>query len=268
MLPVEVVEPADPDLRHHLRTWVDRLDLPVATAVDARTPRLRFVEDRLTIEVSTDRGLLRHAVDFASERRHSRGPRRDQPLFRAIGPAPRLVVDATAGFGRDAFHLAQSGYRVTACEREPVIVAMLWDAQRRTEGDPELDALFAARLRFECADARHWLETLTWHVDRPDTIFVDPMFPPPRKERALPKKEIQILRALLTSPTVPQDRELAELIRVARGATRDRVVLKRPHHAPPPPGTRDRVRTKLIHYDVFGSDGQAPGQSTSAHSSP
>ena len=52
-------------------------------------------------------------------------------LAKSVGRHCRTVVDATAGFGRDAFHLYFLGKSVTAIERSPVVSVMLDDAIKR-----------------------------------------------------------------------------------------------------------------------------------------
>ncbi len=145
-------------------------------------------------------------------------------LSRAVlGPrkaAELTVVDATVGLGRDAFVLARLGCRVLACERAPVVAALLEDgldraAAQRSAGEP---------FRFELlvADARDVLPTHPHHV-----AYLDPMHPPRRKS-ALVRKEMRVLRRVLGA-----DADADTLLELALAHAQLRVVVKRPRHAPP-----------------------------------
>jgi 16S rRNA (guanine1516-N2)-methyltransferase len=152
--------------------------------------------------------------------------RRD-PLLRAIGTAPRHVLDSTAGFGNDAFSLALAGHTVIAAERCLPIALLLEDALDAARADPEL-APAASRIELRVGDAAEVLETLRAHDREVDCIYLDPMFPPRRKSSALAKLPLQILQEL-----VGPDTDSESLFAAAREMARDRVVVKRPDHADP-----------------------------------
>ena len=146
-----------------------------------------------------------------------------QLLGKAVGlgkvPDPK-VLDATAGLGRDAFVLAALGARVTLCERHPTIAALLADARLRALADPGTAAA-AARTEIVCADARNLLPPADG--TRFDVIYLDPMYP--ERNKALAKKELQLLRELTGG-----DPDADELLALANA--RRRVVVKRPKSAP------------------------------------
>ena len=82
---------------------------------------------------------------------------------------------------------------------------------------------------------------------RPDVVYIDPMYPPRRKQSALPKKEPRLLRAL-----VGDDPDAADLARVALQVAARRVVVKRPGHAEPLlPDPDLAYKGKLVRYDVY-----------------
>ena len=166
-----------------------------------------------------------------------------QPLARAMGGPGRRVVDATAGLGRDAFHLASLGCEVTAVERHPVLVLLLEDAQRRAALAPTT-AGAAMRLRVIGGDAREVVPGLD---PPPEVIYLDPMYPSRRKRSALPARELRMLRRL-----VGTDPDGADVFAQLRGAAQERVVVKRPPHAPPLfPGVHTQYCGKLARYDVY-----------------
>jgi 16S rRNA (guanine1516-N2)-methyltransferase len=73
------------------------------------------------------------------------------------------------------------------------------------------------------------------------------MFPPKKRESALPRKEIQLIRAL-----VGDDSGARVLLEAALRHARKRVVVKRPHHAPHLAGRPHHViESKLLRYDVY-----------------
>ena len=107
---------------------------------------------------------------------------------------------------------------------------MLLDGMRRAEADPAIASRLGGRLRIwpEPADVRTVLEALAaWGERSPDAVFLDPMFPPRRKDTALARKSVRMIRAIVGS-----DEDAAEVLAVARRQVR-RVVVKRPPEAAP-----------------------------------
>lgn len=189
------------------------------------------------------------AVDFLSgplgyRLRHDRG--RKHELARAAGLVKGQlpsVVDATAGFGVDAFLLASLGAQVTLIERSPEVYRLLRDGlARAAEAGPD-HAAIVARMTLLHGDSRDLLPAL-----RPDVVTVDPMHPA-RKGSALVKMKMRALRDL-----VGADPDAAELMRVALASAAKRVVLKWPRHASPLanlPQPSHRILGKTVRYDVF-----------------
>lgn len=207
--------------------------------------RLRLVvtDDRLSLHGPREMGLGGVSVDFTGLDLRPGNLSRKQPLGRAIGAKARTVIDATAGMGGDALLLACMGYEVLAIERSPIIAALLEDGLRRGEADERIMAALGGRLRMVHGDARQVL--LAGEV-KADVVYVDPMFPPKRRASALPKKEIQLLRLV-----VGDDPDAAQLMAAARQAATQRVVVKRPTHAPPLAEPSMSIEGKLVRYDVY-----------------
>ena len=179
---------------------------------------------RLRENVARGESLM---VDFASASflyRLRQGGGRKQPLARAIGLKAGynpLVLDASAGLGRDGFLLAALGCQVGLCERSAVIAALLGDGLRRAANDPRLSAI-AARLTLYRGDSRQCLPALP-PDNRPEVIYLDPMFPHRGKKSALVKKEMRLVRKV-----VGDDGDTAELLQTALAHASQRVVCKRP----------------------------------------
>lgn len=174
------------------------------------------------------------------------GGGRGQALARAAGlvrSATPVIVDATAGLGRDAFVLASLGAQVTLIERSAAVHAALADALDRALTASEEVAAIARRMTLLHGDARDLLPGLAAEV-----VMVDPMHPP-RGNSALVKQEMRVLRDL-----VGTDPDSAKLLNAALASARNRVVLKWPLRAPPLPDMRapsHQIVGKTVRYDVF-----------------
>jgi 16S rRNA (guanine1516-N2)-methyltransferase len=214
--------------------------------------------DALLLELAPERLELRTAaaqatgavyVDFqaiAWRLRHA--SLRGEAVARALGlrgDRAVTVVDATAGLGRDGFLLAWLGAHVVLIERSAVVAALLADGLRRAGMDPRLAAT-TERLTLHIGAAEAYLGALT-DAQRPEAVYLDPMYPQ-EGTRAQVKKEMQLLRQLLGPEADP-----AQLLAVALGTARRRVVVKRPLKAPPlsgPPPSH-RVEGRSTRFDVY-----------------
>lgn len=244
---------ADPTLVARAEALGERLGIPVDPA--ATEPKtacwIRVERDYLSLCTASAARPLCVRVDFVGGRtgfrRHSALSKR-QPLARAVGRhrGPVSIVDATAGLGADTFLLACLGCRVTAVERSPVLHAMLEEGLARAgdRSNPQL-AEVLTRITLVHADAREHLASLA-DSDRPDVVYVDPMYPIAEKS-ALPQKEMRVCRAL-----VGDDADAGELLAVARTVARRRAVVKRSPCAPPLDERRSLVVTgRRVRYDVY-----------------
>ena len=98
------------------------------------------------------------------------------------------------------------------------------------------------RLKIVCEDARGWLSK----CEQPDVIYLDPMFPDPKNRSALPTKELRILRRL-----VGNDEAASYLLLVALSVASQRVVVKRPLHAPALGASPSlKYKGRSVRYDV------------------
>ena len=138
------------------------------------------------------------------------------------GVSSPTAIDATAGLGEDALLLAGAGFQVTLYERNPVIAALLEDGVKRALEIPGGYAA-AARMKVVAGDS---VEALPRLQERPDVVFLDPMFPAKRGE-ARAKKKLQLLQRL----EQPCDDEAA-LLDAALAARPRKVVVKHPLKGP------------------------------------
>lgn len=187
--------------------------------------------------------LAANWADTALQRRIQDG--RKALLPRAIGLHKQhdlRVLDATAGLGRDGYVLAALGARVTLAERQSLFAELLEDALDHARADPGL-ADCAARIELIRGDAFALLDgTRRW-----DVIHLDPMYPHDRR-RALPGKEMQLLRELTGG-----DADADALLQPARRCANLRVIVKRPLHAPFLAGQTPshQLSGKQARYDVY-----------------
>jgi 16S rRNA (guanine1516-N2)-methyltransferase len=220
----------------HAASLARELNLPL---VDSDSPDydllLAWTGTRLELRDNRDPRVGAVYVDFARAARQRTLVARD-PLVRAIGRQTRFVVDATLGLAGDAYLLARYGYEVLGIERNPALVALIDDALVR--------AGQAVGLRLMTGDARSILPSLD---PAPDVVYMDPMFPPKRRASSAVRKELRLLRLL-----VGEDIDAQELFNVARRVARQRVVVKRPDHAPPLEANPTvSYGGKLVRYDVY-----------------
>ena len=189
--------------------------------------------------------------------------RKKDPLLKAltikknIDEGPIRLIDATCGTGKDSLFFIKQGIKTLAYERSPYLAPLLWDAKRRASADPELGPLIQDNFLFSFSDAVKHQESLkseplaslpnSSKFKTPDIIFLDPMFPPKRK-KALPKKEMVIFSEL-----VGPDHDQETLLRWALDLRPQRVIVKRPIWADPPenlvPDTS--YQGKTVKFDTY-----------------
>jgi 16S rRNA (guanine1516-N2)-methyltransferase len=102
-------------------------------------------------------------------------------------------------------------------------------------------------MSFEAGDSTSLLAN-TSEGERPDIVFLDPMFPEESHSSALPKKGMQLFRRL-----IGDDADAAEVLKVALTTARERIVVKRPIQAPPLAQLKPSLvyEGKTARYDVY-----------------
>ena len=168
-------------------------------------------------------------------RRVNRGK---DPLMRAIGHQTKAVIDCTAGWGRDAAHIAGFGAYVTGIEENPVMFELLQNALTFCPKGP-----VHRQLVFKQGDSAAVLRDLEESVE---VIYLDPMYPP-KPNTAAPKKALQLLQQL-----APPKQDQARLLELAREKAKHRVVVKRPRYADEiAPRKSGEVVGKLVRFDIY-----------------
>ncbi|WP_051553747.1 class I SAM-dependent methyltransferase [Desulfobulbus elongatus] len=236
-----------------LKHLADTLGIPLIEEPEGAVLLLRFMPEGLELAKPGDPllpGSLRAEFTARDFRRRLLHPGRELLVqaARVRGGGQPLVVDATAGLGRDGFLLAAAGYRVRMIEANPVVAALLADGLARARCIAGLAAI-AARIDLIVGDAREQLPAL---VELPEVVYLDPMFPE-RTKSALVRQELRLLQLL-----DQKNCDDADLLRVALAVAAKKVVVKRPLKAPPlaavPPGSTRRG--KAVRFDVYAGKGK------------
>ena len=242
----------DDNVRTSAEELARELALPLVTTAEADFDLLLVVTpERLELRDNRDPQVGPVWVDFShlDLRPYSPHLSRRQPLARALGKKTQSVVDATAGYCQDALLFALMGYRTTAIERSPVVMALARDGLRRLIARSGI--MLDKRLRLIEGDGRVLLPAIT---PPPEVIYLDPMFPHKRKKSAAVRKEMRMLREL-----VGDDPDAHELLEISLRVALDRVVVKRPDDAPPlAPDPSMSLAGKLVRYDVYLARNQKP----------
>ncbi|WP_147250991.1 class I SAM-dependent methyltransferase [Arenicella xantha] len=189
---------------------------------------------------------LRFHLDFAKTTQLLRSyPAPKQGAFnQALGKKTRHVLDATGGWGGDALLMCQQGYQVTILERDRLMACLLDDAFARLS-----QSSWALENGVSCPSVVHAdaIEYLASRLDDVDCVYLDPMFPPKRKQSAATNKFMQFLKWW-----VGPDSDASELVASAIQAGYPRIAVKRPDYAEPLMGQpQTQFSSKLIHYDVY-----------------
>lgn len=155
---------------------------------------------------------------------------KSEMIARSLGVKPNdnaLIVDATAGLGKDGFILAALGFRTILLERSPILYLLLKDAIERANLHT-LTQPATQRLQLFHTDSVQWLNAYPTSSAEPiSVVYLDPMFPPRQKSAAV-KKDLSLLQRLL-----PEAFDQEQLLSAALACATKRVVVKRPRLAAP-----------------------------------
>ncbi|MCX5877230.1 MAG: class I SAM-dependent methyltransferase [Deltaproteobacteria bacterium] len=245
------VSHTDPDLANKASALAAQLGLSLYNPAEtAPTLLLTLTPERLELRQTGKGAEGPLFVDFiggAVDYRRRQTTSRKEAIARAVGlkgGARPVVLDLTAGLGRDSFILASLGCTVRMVERSAVVAALLADAIARARQEPAL-AEIMARLSLRVDDSLEILRT--WQGERPEVICIDPMYPH-RSKSALVKKEMRLIRLL-----VGDDQDSDTLLSAALAIASRRVVVKRPRLAPALTGPEPNftIGGKNSRFDVY-----------------
>ena len=207
-----------------------------ASAGNGDEPSMTQVSGELRVDFVS--GAVAHRLRF--------GGGRGQALAKAMGlraGKTPMIVDATAGLGRDSFLLASLGAQVVMIERSEKMHSLLVQGMDRAFKEGGEFREIIGRMTLLKGDAKDLLPEMTC-----EAILLDPMHPP-RKNSALVKRELRQVREI-----VGADDDAVDLVRVALKNARNRVVLKWPAKVDPIKGIQacsHQIHGKSTRYDVF-----------------
>ncbi len=235
------------------RALAQRLGLPCLDKVPEQGPLLCLGEERLEFRIQGNAelsGSLWVDFDSAAARRRSRHTGSElliqaAKIRRVQNP---LLIDATAGLGRDGFLLATHGFRVEMIELHPVMAALLADGLARAERVEALQPV-VERIRLYQGDSG---ERLAHLEEVPEVIYLDPMFPQ-RSKSAKVKQNLRLLQYLDDQSIAPEP-----LLSAALAVGANKVVVKRPLKGPylagRPPSYS--LKGKAIRFDIYLGPGK------------
>jgi 16S rRNA (guanine1516-N2)-methyltransferase len=205
------------------------------------TPITLDLEDgNMTLILKSQGKPLSFSLDL-SPRYRVRG--RDT-LLRAIGGCDGLVVDMTAGWCTDALHVARAGYDVIAIERNPLIFSMVKHAIDKMNNASSL----ATKLRIEFGASVDLTSRIQESID---VIYLDPMYPK-RPGTAASPKDITVLREIVSLSSIDDGESEQDMFDLAMNLANKRVVVKRPHFAPPvAAGKVGEITSKQVRFDIY-----------------
>lgn len=236
MMKIKSIGYESPELELQARELGNSLNLEINKDDDCC---LFLTRENLTLKTPAFNLLY---VDFSLNswvRRKAEGKK--QGLVRACKPKPNLtIIDATAGWGRDAAILAALGAEVLMIERNPIVAALLADALSRREFAEQAQM----KLSLHSGDALSFLSNLN-PTQYPDVIYIDPMHPI-RTKSALVKKDMQVLQEILGS-----DEDALELIKIAVKRVKQRVVVKWPQKSNSLLVPDSSISGRTVRFDMY-----------------
>ncbi len=183
------------------------------------------IEDRgLVFETRLQGQKTRFEHSFLDPRLRQRAMQKNQGLLRAC----------------NSFLLAAAGHEVTMLEQQPLIAHCVEFLLHIARSEDPVSPCH--RMRLVHGNALDYLR----EGQTADACYLDPMFPT-HKSGAKPGKELQILQRLT------ENRDMEPLFEAALEEARQRVVVKRPLHAPPLMERKPSLqyREKTIRFDIY-----------------
>ena len=224
----QIVISFDPERKQQAIVLAQELNIPL---IETHSHNLDYIlhvgSDAISLAKAND-NLRPLIVDFLSGsnyHRYRHGGGKNQLIAKACGIKANFkpsVLDLTGGLARDAFVLACQGCDVTLLESNAIIATLVEDGINRAK---QAEWFSELKLAFYHCEATKYLSRLG--EEKPDTIYIDPMFPQ-RTKSALVKKEMRILHDI-----VGPDQDSLTLLKLAKQYANKRVVVKRPSHADP-----------------------------------
>lgn len=205
----------------------------------------KFIQNETTniyeIHLESDKKgkFLPFSIDFTSPSFMKRLKSSNTELInKAIGKKSSIIIDFTAGLGRDSLLMASTGKKVIMCERDPVISKLLKQALDQLEKKtPELRKniyLVESDIVKDSSMFTPLFQSLKEEIEKNTgmtplvSCYLDPMYPEkPSERKAASKKDTQILHTILGDPLQSNDQELFSMFALAHSLSSDKIVIKR-----------------------------------------
>jgi len=189
------------------------------------------------LKFDLDQGEVAHRANKVSKS--------NEVIAKAIGCKPHyrpIVLDATAGMGRDSLMMAMLGCKVIMQERNFAIYHLLENALVRLKNSLDFKQEIAERISLFQHNSIEFI-----NIDNIDVVYLDPMFPD-RKKSALVKKEMRLFKLV-----VGDDLDSDQLLLSALESDVKRVVVKRSKAAPFLAEKKPsyEIKAKKFRYDVY-----------------
>lgn len=157
------------------------------------------------------------------------------------GKSKAVILDVTAGLGRDGLLMALAGHQVTLLEYNPLLALVLIYAS--------YTKIFPISMRVYYVNSIDYLTNLT--SEYPEVVYFDPMFESNNNAKA--KKAMQFIQILQAN--IPTNEQMTiELFDLALAKVAYKLVVKRDNKAAPIKANPipDEVKQgKTIRYDIY-----------------
>ncbi len=239
---------AHPAQKSAAESFAEAQQLPCQPLHKAKSElALNFTE--MQLELLDLQNNMNLSVDFIGGslgHRKKYGGGKGQTIAKAIGikqgKTIPSVLDATAGLGKDSYVFACLGCSVTLVERSPIVAALVKDAIQRASLNIEFTQIINQGFTLHNIDALQYIKSIE-NENKPDVIYLDPMYPEKKKSASV-KKNMQILQRLLG-----HDLDTDAVLNAALEKAAKRVVVKRPKGA----AELDVGRSPTIKYESKGT---------------
>ena len=168
----------------------------------------------------------------------------NHPLIMAIGKKNKnlTIVDTTCGLGKDTVLLGYAGHNITAIEANPIIYTLFHEAILHYTGDIILN------INLINTNSVYYLQNIQ---QKPDIVYLDPMFPSNTKN-TLVKKPMQMLQYILANDF----NDNISLLEAALLCATKKVIVKRPRKAKPIANIKPQDYISLgesTRYDIYNT---------------
>lgn len=177
-----------------------------------------------------------YRIDFISYLNKRQETAKQELISKAIGSKgdfnSNIVIDLTAGIGRDSIIMAAAGHNVIMIERNPILFSLLNDALNRLKLENKY-TIISNRLKLLNIDSSNFLKINTNDdmindIQQQISVYLDPMYAENSVgKKAAVKKETQMLHRILGTEEGNDEINNNNLWNSAIQLANNRIVVKR-----------------------------------------